>query len=140
MTSNYTFTAKKSQDKIAAVLQAIRRKPRTVAYIAGLLNVSDSNVSRFIRYLHENKLIYQSQWLQTEKGRCAVWALGPGSASHKPKYIRKRKVGGAEERRAKALKDFNKTFVAQPVARDWSVQAFFGPAYVGLNAELRGMA
>lgn len=141
-TSTFNFESDLCRARIKLIRKHLKQSPKTQAEVTRLLKVADATGFAFFRHLRTNQMIHIVDWKKGHVCNMALWAWGTGTDIEIPPFEKKRprqkRVRAMPEERA-AVAQTPRCFKPQPVFRDRSVEMFFGPAYVGLSAELAGM-
>lgn len=138
--SNWKFTSPKCDKRIQSILEALNGKQRTTEQLAKVVGLGFSPAAAYLRHLRESNRVHICDWDRSRSSHAAVWTAGGGEDA--PKILAKRAKREhvpVEPPKRVIRSDFRRTFVPQPVERHPFDVMFFGPAYVGLSAELRGM-
>lgn len=126
------FDSKKNVARWEQIRSLIATTPMTAPDVAKIMGLQSEYINAFIRYYRLS--VHIAAWNQERSPWAPLWLLGEARDTPRPPSPRARYV--KVERPPMSERSFG--FVKQAVARDWSVEMFFGPA-VDLNAELRGM-
>lgn len=155
-TCTFNFQSSRSLDRIEKIRSALLKGPQSKFDLVKILGVSDATVHDFMQHLHKDR-IHIAGWRRCTNHYAALWLWGAGQDAPLPPWVKKPEPPRAPRIRTPKQMAVRKTWIErskppkaapapvvrsfrpQPVARDWSVEAMFGPAYVGLNAELAGM-
>lgn len=140
-TSNHNFTTPKSLQRIALLESLLAKGGKTAIQLMPLMGIAHGSVCAYLRQSKLLGLAHIDSWiLGAHGGYSPVWVSGRGDDASKPQLKARARREAASKQKQHKLAESSRGFKPQTVARDWSVEMMFGPAYVGLNAELRGMA
>lgn len=137
--SIFNFSSEISVDRINKIRKLLIDGPKSKAEITRRLDCASATSYAFFKHLKSTDRMHIGAWKQNHNRMTALWAWGPGINEPAPMFVKLPKKRNGKPVVEKPIKQFSRTFVPQPVFRDPSVEMFFGPAYVGLGAELRGM-
>lgn len=139
-TSIFNFEGEVALTRIKEIRKTLLAQPMSQADISRKLLIARATSYAFFRHLCAHKKVHIVDWRRDHNRYTALWGWGPGIDAIEPLFVKLQKLSkpkpGVEQ---PAYVHVPRSFKPQPVFRDRAVEMFFGPAYVGLGAELQGM-